>query len=50
MQQLKEKVDECALAVEAHMICDLLARTGISARVDGEFPAASRASYRSVPQ
>jgi hypothetical protein len=37
MQQLSEKVYECTLAVEAHMICDLLARAGISARVDGEF-------------
>ncbi|HET9862715.1 MAG TPA: DUF2007 domain-containing protein, partial [Steroidobacteraceae bacterium] len=37
MEQLTEKVYECTLAVEAHMICDLLARAGISARVDGEF-------------
>jgi hypothetical protein len=26
MEQLNEKVYECTLAVEAHMICDLLAR------------------------
>jgi hypothetical protein len=39
MQDLTEKVYECTLAVEAHMICDLLARAGISARVDGEFLA-----------
>jgi hypothetical protein len=39
MEDLREKVDECTLAVEAHMICDLLARAGISARVDGEFLA-----------
>ena len=37
MQELTEKVYECTLAVEAHMICDLLARAGISARVDGAF-------------
>jgi hypothetical protein len=37
MEDLREKVYECTLAVEAHMICDLLARAGISARVDGEF-------------
>ena len=39
MEELREKVYECTLAVEAHMICDLLARAGISARVDGEFLA-----------
>jgi hypothetical protein len=39
MQNLSESVYECTLAVEAHMICDLLARAGISARVDGEFLA-----------
>lgn len=39
MEYLREKVYECTLAVEAHMICDLLARAGISARVDGEFLA-----------
>jgi hypothetical protein len=39
MEQLNEKVYECTLVVEAHMICDLLARAGISARVDGEFLA-----------
>lgn len=39
MENLTEKVYECTLAVEAHMICDLLARAGISARVDGEFLA-----------
>ena len=37
MQTLMEKVYECTLAVEAHMVCDLLARAGIEARVDGEF-------------
>jgi hypothetical protein len=37
MENLTERVYECTLAVEAHMICDLLARAGISARVDGEF-------------
>ena len=37
MENLTEKVYECTLGVEAHMICDLLARAGISARVDGEF-------------
>src|ERR1041384_390957 len=37
MTQLPEKVYECNLAVEAHMICDLLSRAGIDARVDGEF-------------
>jgi hypothetical protein len=37
MEHLTEKVYECNLAVEAHMICDLLARAGISARVEGEF-------------
>lgn len=39
METLRESVYECTLAVEAHMICDLLARAGISARVDGEFLA-----------
>jgi hypothetical protein len=39
MENLTEKVYECTLPVEAHMICDLLARAGISARVDGEFLA-----------
>jgi hypothetical protein len=39
MEDLREKVYECTLAVEAYMICDLLARAGISARVDGEFLA-----------
>jgi len=39
MEDLREKVYECTLVVEAHMICDLLARAGISARVDGEFLA-----------
>jgi hypothetical protein len=37
MEQLTEKVYECNLAVEAHMICDILSQAGISARVDGEF-------------
>lgn len=37
METLSEKVYECTLAVEAHMICDLLARAGVSARVEGEF-------------
>jgi hypothetical protein len=37
MEQLIEKVYECNLAVEAHMVCDLLSQAGISARVDGEF-------------
>lgn len=37
MEQLTERVYECSLAVEAHMICDLLSRAGISARVEGEF-------------
>ena len=37
MEKLTEKVYECTLAVEAHMICDLLSQAGISARVDGEF-------------
>ncbi len=32
-----ETVYESSLAVEAHMICDLLGRAGIPARVDGEF-------------
>src|SRR6186997_2084827 len=39
MEDLREKVYECSLGVEAHMICDLLARAGISSRVDGEFLA-----------
>jgi hypothetical protein len=37
MENLSEKVFECTLAVEAHMVCDLLSQAGISARVDGEF-------------
>ena len=37
MEHLTEKVYECSLAVEAHMICDLLSRAGISARIEGEF-------------
>jgi len=37
MENLSERVYECTLAVEAYMVCDLLARAGISARVDGEF-------------
>jgi hypothetical protein len=37
MEKLSTSVYECTLAVEAHMICDLLARAGISSRVDGEF-------------
>jgi hypothetical protein len=37
MEQLTERVYECNLAVEAHMVCDLLSQAGISARVDGEF-------------
>lgn len=37
MENLSEKVYECTLAVEAHMICDLLSQAGISARVEGEF-------------
>ena len=39
MENLSETVYECTLAVEAHMICDLLARGGVSARVEGEFLA-----------
>jgi len=39
MEDLREKVYECTLAIEAHMIVDLLARAGISARIDGEFLA-----------
>lgn len=39
MEDLREKVYECTFPVEAHMICDLLARAGISARVEGEFLA-----------
>jgi hypothetical protein len=39
MENLSESVYECTLAVEAHMICDLLAQAGISSRVDGEFLA-----------
>jgi hypothetical protein len=39
MEDLREKVYECNLAIEAHMIVDLLARAGISARTDGEFLA-----------
>jgi len=37
MQTLSESVYECTLAVEAHMICDLLTQAGIPARVDGAF-------------
>src|SRR5262245_41574342 len=37
MENLTASVYECTLAVEAHMVCDLLAQAGISARVDGEF-------------
>jgi hypothetical protein len=37
MERLTEKVYQCNLAVEAHMVCDLLSQAGISARVDGEF-------------
>lgn len=37
MENLSAKVYECNLAVEAHMVCDLLSQAGISARVDGEF-------------
>ena len=37
MENLTEKVYECTLAVEAHMICDLLSQAGISARIEGEF-------------
>jgi hypothetical protein len=37
MELLTERVYECNLAVEAHMVCDLLSQAGISARVDGEF-------------
>jgi hypothetical protein len=39
MENLTESVYECTLGVEAHMICDLLSRAGISARVDGEYLA-----------
>ena len=39
MENLTASVYEFTLGVEAHMICDLLARAGISARVDGEFLA-----------
>jgi hypothetical protein len=39
MENLRESVYECSFAVEAHMICDLLAQAGISSRVDGEFLA-----------
>ena len=39
MENLSQSVYECTLPVEAHMICDLLARAGISARVEGEFLA-----------
>jgi hypothetical protein len=39
MEDLREKIYECTLGVEAHMIVDLLARAGISARIDGEFLA-----------
>ena len=37
MEPLTESVYECTLAVEAHMICDLLTQAGIPARVDGAF-------------
>ena len=37
MENLSSKVYECTLAVEAHMICDLLTQAGIEARVDGAF-------------
>ncbi|HET9475139.1 MAG TPA: DUF2007 domain-containing protein [Steroidobacteraceae bacterium] len=37
MENLTEKVYECTLAVEAHMMCDLLSQAGISARVEGAF-------------
>jgi Putative prokaryotic signal transducing protein len=37
MERLTQSVYECTLAVEGHMVCDLLASAGISARVDGEF-------------
>jgi hypothetical protein len=37
MENLTASVYECTLAVEAHMVCDLLTRAGIPARVDGEF-------------
>lgn len=37
MENLTQKVYECTLAVEAHMVCDLLGQAGISARVDGAF-------------
>jgi hypothetical protein len=37
MENLSEKVYECNLAVEAHMMVDLLSQAGISARIDGEF-------------
>ena len=39
MENLTEKVYECTLAVEAHMICDLLSQAGIDARVVGAFLA-----------
>jgi hypothetical protein len=37
METRTESVYECTLAVEAHMICDLLTQAGIAARVDGGF-------------
>ena len=37
MENLNEKVYECTLAVEAHMICDLLSQAGIPAQVVGAF-------------
>lgn len=37
MENLSQSVYECTLAVEAHMVCDLLTQAGISARVDGAF-------------
>ncbi len=39
MENRTESVYECTLAVEAHMICDLLSQAGIAARVDGAFLA-----------
>lgn len=39
MENLTEKVYECTLAVEAHMICDLLSQAGIPAQVVGAFLA-----------
>lgn len=58
MQNLSEKVYECTLAVEAHMICDLLTRAGIPARVDGalltgaggELPLGNTVNVRVAPE